>query len=103
MASADPTARGNVLEAEGAVEIKFRKHDLLKLMARCDPVLRALHAARNDAAAGAGSDSAVRERQEQLLPVYHSIALHFASMHDTPVRFFWKFLLRWSLASRRTT
>lgn len=74
------------------MEIKFRKHDLLKLMARCDPVLRALSGARTDAAAGgsptaaAGGDSAVRERQEQLLPVYHSIALHFAGMHDTPVR-----------------
>jgi acetyl-CoA carboxylase / biotin carboxylase 1 len=90
---ADPTARGNVLEAEGAVEIKFRKHDLLKLMARTDPVLRSLHAERRDAAAcsstaaAAGvNDSAVCERQDQLLPVYHSIALHFAGMHDTPVR-----------------
>lgn len=61
-------------------------------MARCDPVLRTLDAVRPDAAAGGspsaapGGDSAARERQEQLLPVYHSIALHFAGMHDTPVR-----------------
>lgn len=30
-------------------------------------------------------EAATRARQEQLFPVYHSIAVHFAQMHDTPV------------------
>jgi acetyl-CoA carboxylase / biotin carboxylase 1 len=78
-----------VLEADGAVEIKFRKKDLLLLMSRCDSELAKLLHSRQEASgseAVAAVDAAIRERQEQLLPIYHSIALHFAGMHDTPVR-----------------
>eukprot|EP00892_Ulva_mutabilis_P004884 jgi/Ulvmu1/2768/UM014_0226.1 len=89
---ADPTARGNVLEPEGLVEIKFRKKDLLTLMSRCDPELRAMETAspRDQASL----DAAILARQEQLLPVYHSIAVHFAAMHDTPRRMVKKGVLK---------
>lgn len=79
---ADPTARGNVLESEAVVEIKFRKKELLALMGRCDPELCAMATAPLDQP---GREAATLARQEQLLPVYHSIAVHFATMHDTPV------------------
>jgi acetyl-CoA carboxylase / biotin carboxylase 1 len=84
--AADPTAQGSVLEAEGLVEIKFRKPDLIALMRRMDPVLQDLLKRR---AAGTGSsmqlDAAVHARQDALLPAYRAVALKFAEMHDTPV------------------
>ena len=76
---ADPSARGNVLEPEGVVEIKFRKADLLRMMHRLDPELKAM-----DQQGAARADIAERERL--LLPVYHQVALRFAEMHDTPQR-----------------
>ena len=41
---ADTGVRGGVLEAEGLVEIKFRKPDLLASMHRIDPVIAKLKA-----------------------------------------------------------
>jgi len=83
---ADPTARGGVLEPEGIVEIKFRKPELLKLMARLDPVLQR---ARAEGDAGA---AAARERV--LLPLYQQVARQFADMHDTPQRMLAKKVIR---------
>jgi acetyl-CoA carboxylase / biotin carboxylase 1 len=80
---ADPTARGSVLEAEGIVEIKFRKKELLAMMTRLDPMLACSDLGQGSSLA---ADVAVRQRQQQLLPVYHSAAVHFAAMHETPVR-----------------
>lgn len=62
---ADPTARAGVLEPEGIVEIKFREPDLLAAMQRIDPELQRLKAD--------GQLGAARERQKQLLPVYHQV------------------------------
>ena len=76
---ADPSARGNVLEPEGIVEIKFRKADLLRTMHRLDPELKAM-----DQRGAARAD--IAEREQLLLPVYHQVALRFAEMHDTPRR-----------------
>lgn len=36
---ADPSARGGVLEAEGVVQIKLRKNDLIALMHKLDPII----------------------------------------------------------------
>ena len=41
---ADTNVRGGVLEAEGMVEIKFRKPELLAIMHRIDPVIAKLKA-----------------------------------------------------------
>merc|ERR1719409_80996 len=71
---ASESARGNVLEPEGIVEIKFRRADLLKAMRRNDPAYAALEE---------GSPEA-KEREKELLPVYNQMAVHFASLHDTP-------------------
>ncbi|KAK3274777.1 hypothetical protein CYMTET_17053 [Cymbomonas tetramitiformis] len=66
------TAKGNVLEPEGIVEIKFRKADLLKAMKRLDPVYAKLEGAE------------AKAREKLLLPIYTQIAVKFASLHDTP-------------------
>lgn len=65
------------------MEIKYRRRDLLAAMMRIDPVLRSLEAQR---ATGEGLDAAIRARQQLLMPMYHSMALQFAEMHETPVR-----------------
>jgi Carboxyl transferase domain len=78
-----------VLEAEGVVEIKFRPAELQALARRLDPVARDL-ARRRDAGEGGGgaasADAALRARLQHLLPVYRSVALQYAAMHETPVR-----------------
>jgi acetyl-CoA carboxylase carboxyltransferase component len=96
---AETTARGGILEVEGAVSIKFRVPALLKTMHRLDPELQALDAELAKAAAPVDAKkkskkSAVRSteeltelvkaREQMLLPYYHSVATTFADMHDTP-------------------
>ncbi|KAJ8605817.1 hypothetical protein CTAYLR_000576 [Chrysophaeum taylorii] len=82
------TARGGVLEAEGLVEIKFR--DIKKAMHRLDDVLAKLDAEIADARGDSGKEAELRgqvdAREKLLLPVYTSVAVHFADLHDTPVR-----------------
>ena len=39
---ADPESRGGVLEPKDVVEVKFKLKDLLKTMARIDPVIQGL-------------------------------------------------------------
>ena len=46
---ADQDSRGGVLEPAGIVEIKYRKHDLIKTMDRLDPKLLQLTDALEDA------------------------------------------------------
>eukprot|EP00241_Pyramimonas_parkeae_P000426 CAMPEP_0114243832 /NCGR_PEP_ID=MMETSP0058-20121206/11005_1 /TAXON_ID=36894 /ORGANISM="Pyramimonas parkeae, CCMP726" /LENGTH=2093 /DNA_ID=CAMNT_0001356709 /DNA_START=141 /DNA_END=6422 /DNA_ORIENTATION=+ len=67
-------AKGNVLEPEGIVEIKFRKPDMIKMMKRND----AKYAAMEEGSAEAKS------REKELLPIYTQLAVNFAALHDTP-------------------
>ncbi|XP_066509285.1 acetyl-CoA carboxylase-like isoform X2 [Hoplias malabaricus] len=87
---ADRESRGGVLEAEGTVEIKFRKKDLLKTMQRIDSEYCRLTEQLNSVEL---SDKGRREleaqlktREEFLLPIYHQVAVQFADLHDTPGR-----------------
>ncbi|XP_066546122.1 acetyl-CoA carboxylase isoform X2 [Amia ocellicauda] len=87
---ADKESRGGVLEAEGTVEIKFRRKDLLKTMRRIDPIYARLAdqlgspelpgAERKDL------ESKLKTREEFLLPIYHQVAVQFVDLHDTPGR-----------------
>lgn len=86
---ADDTAQGAVLEPQGVVEIKFRVPELIATMHRIDPVILKLKAEGSP-----GADVAIKERERQLLPVYHQVALQFAQMHDGPVRMKAKGVLR---------
>ncbi|XP_078141493.1 acetyl-CoA carboxylase 2 isoform X1 [Centroberyx gerrardi] len=87
---ADRESRGGVLEAEGTVEIKFRRKDLLKTMRRLDSVYASL-------AEQLGTpelpdkrrkelETKLRAREEFLLPIYHQVAVQFVDLHDTPGR-----------------
>ncbi|XP_049645344.1 acetyl-CoA carboxylase 2 [Suncus etruscus] len=87
---ADKESRGGVLEPEGTVEIKFRQKDLTKAMKRIDPVYKKLV---EKLGAPDLSDkemkeleAQLKEREEQLLPIYHQVAVQFADLHDTPGR-----------------
>ncbi|PSC75189.1 acetyl-carboxylase 1-like [Micractinium conductrix] len=86
---ADDTAQGAVLEPQGVVEIKFRPAELTKTMHRIDPLILKLKAE-----GGPDAEAAIRDRERQLLPVYHQIALQFAQMHDGPVRMLAKGVVR---------
>ncbi|XP_068461041.1 acetyl-CoA carboxylase isoform X2 [Clinocottus analis] len=87
---ADRESRGGVLEAEGTVEIKFRRKDLLKTMRRLDSIYASLV---EQLASPELSDKQCRElelklkaREEFLMPIYHQVAVQFAELHDTPGR-----------------
>ncbi|XP_077570345.1 acetyl-CoA carboxylase-like [Stigmatopora nigra] len=87
---ADRESRGGVLEAEGTVEIKFRKKDLLKTMRRLDSIYAGLveKLASLDLPEKQCKDleAKLKAREEFLLPIYHQVAVQFVDLHDTPGR-----------------
>ncbi|XP_056313479.1 acetyl-CoA carboxylase isoform X2 [Danio aesculapii] len=87
---ADRESRGGVLEAEGTVEIKFRKKDLLKTMRRIDIVYSRLaeQLGKPDLPSQERKDleAKLKSREEFLLPIYHQVAVQFVDIHDTPGR-----------------
>ncbi|KAL1235404.1 Acetyl-CoA carboxylase [Trichinella spiralis] len=90
---ADSKSRGGVLEPEGIVEIKYREKDLLATIERCDPICQSLSVQLQTAAADDSSDelraeleAKLRARIDILLPIYHSVAVQFADLHDRPGR-----------------
>ena len=86
---ADPDARGGVLEPEGIVEIKYREKDLVKTMSRCDPtyhqILVAIESTREPDEKKALIEK-LEKRKELLKPLYHTVAVQFADLHDTAGR-----------------
>ncbi|XP_044052801.1 acetyl-CoA carboxylase 2 isoform X5 [Siniperca chuatsi] len=89
---ADRESRGGVLEAEGTVEIKFRRKDLLKTMKRLDSVYASLVEQLGKASPELSDkqclelESKLKAREEFLLPIYHQVAVQFVDLHDTPGR-----------------
>lgn len=89
---AERTAKGNVLEPEGMIEIKFRARELVECMGRLDPELIALKESLLKAKADRGGkdieslQKSIKSREKQLLPVYTQIATRFAELHDTSLR-----------------
>jgi len=92
---ADSTARGGVLEAEGTVEVKFRKFELVQTAHRLDPKLKELDEELRGATDKGRSESSrpigaiqaeIRAREEAVLPYYHVVATAFCDLHDTPGR-----------------
>ena len=84
------TARGGVLEANGAASVKYRTKDLITTMHRLDDQLISLDAKLKDPALGDAERSQVQEsiksRERALLPVYEQISVQFCELHDTPGR-----------------
>ncbi|XP_064618157.1 acetyl-CoA carboxylase-like isoform X2 [Liolophura sinensis] len=87
---ADELSRGGVLEPEGTVEIKFRRKDLDKSIRRLDPVCRRLVEKLNTPDLGPDEkvqlEGELLKRMEKLLPIYHTVAVQFADLHDTAGR-----------------
>ncbi|KAJ0019381.1 hypothetical protein NQD34_006950 [Periophthalmus magnuspinnatus] len=87
---ADRESRGGVLEAEGTVEIKFRRKDLLKTMRRLDPVYASIAQKLSSPELSEKEcrelESKLKAREEFLMPIYHQVAVQFVDLHDTPGR-----------------
>uniref|UniRef100_A0A4W4E308 acetyl-CoA carboxylase n=1 Tax=Electrophorus electricus TaxID=8005 RepID=A0A4W4E308_ELEEL len=87
---ADGESRGGVLEAEGTVEIKFRRKDLLKTMHRIDPecvrLVEQLSSPELSPKQHSEMEAKLKAREDYLLPIYHQVAVQFVDLHDTPGR-----------------
>uniref|UniRef100_A0AC35FMC3 Acetyl-CoA carboxylase n=1 Tax=Panagrolaimus sp. PS1159 TaxID=55785 RepID=A0AC35FMC3_9BILA len=86
---ADKESRGGVLEPEGIVEIKFRTHQIHELMMKCDDRLKELKATLERASTEGDRlllNQRISKRKEFLMPVYRTIAVKFADLHDTTSR-----------------
>ncbi|XP_064542878.1 acetyl-CoA carboxylase isoform X1 [Drosophila montana] len=89
---ADPEARGGVLEPEGIVEIKYKEKDLVKTIHRLDGTTIGLKREHDEAVAAGDKvkaallDEKIKARIAILMHVYHTVAVHFADLHDTPER-----------------
>merc|ERR1712241_589357 len=83
---ADPDARGGVLEAEGLVSIKLRLREQREMMNRLDPEMKRLKQQILSSENPDISKTQLKQREEHLAPTYHTVAVHLADLHDTPVR-----------------
>ncbi|KAM6165825.1 acetyl-CoA carboxylase 2 isoform 2-T2 [Erethizon dorsatum] len=87
---ADKESRGGVLEAEGMVEIKFRKKELVKTMRRIDltakKLVEQLGMSELSDKIRRDLEGQLKAREELLLPIYHQVAVQFAELHETPGR-----------------
>lgn len=90
MYAAKGSARGGVLEANGAASVKYRSKDLIATMHRLDNHLIDLDAKLISAKGDAKLENHVQEqissREHMLLPVYEQISVQFCELHDTPGR-----------------
>jgi acetyl-CoA carboxylase carboxyltransferase component len=90
---ADKESRGNVLEPEGTVEIKYRAKDLIKAMHRLDPqcadLVQKIDALKKSSASKEELqelEKKLEELEKNLMPLYHQVSVTFADLHDTPGR-----------------
>ncbi|XP_013400503.1 acetyl-CoA carboxylase isoform X2 [Lingula anatina] len=87
---ADRESRGGVLEPAGTVEIKYRHKDLVKTMRRLDPSYIQLSEKISSPALSKEDklvlEKQLKQREEQLAPIYHQVAVMFADLHDTAGR-----------------
>lgn len=89
---AERTAKGNVLEPEGSVEIKFRTRELIECMGRLDSEMIDLKSRLQEARKSGMSpvvedlQNRIKTREKKLLPLYTQIAIKFAELHDTSLR-----------------
>lgn len=90
MFAAKGSARGGVLEANGAASVKYRYKDLMTTMHRLDDQLIDLDSKvvneEGDSQAAQDLQNRIRLREQMLLPVYEQISVQFCELHDTPGR-----------------
>ncbi|CAG9801571.1 unnamed protein product [Chironomus riparius] len=86
----DPESRAGVLEPEGIVEVKYKEKDMIKTIQRLDPAIMnwntQITELGGDKEAVAALENKIKERMTALMAVYHTVAVHFADLHDTPER-----------------
>lgn len=97
--STDESARGGVLEPEGMVEIKVRVAQQRAWMERLDPVYNQL---RSTGATDADTQRQLAKREEELAPVFNSIAVAYADAHDKAGRMYHVGVARAVLSWRET-
>ncbi|XP_072839289.2 acetyl-CoA carboxylase 2 isoform X2 [Pogona vitticeps] len=87
---ADEESRGGILEAEGTVEIKFRRKDLIKTMRRVDStyarIAQQLGSPELSGTERKDLEKQLKAREDYLLPIFRQVAVQFADLHDTPGR-----------------
>lgn len=89
MYASSRTARGGVLEPNGAASVKYRTKELLSTMHRLDEKLIHLQSSLKDISDEnelRETKTLIAEREQSLLPVYEQIAVQFCDLHDTPGR-----------------
>jgi acetyl-CoA carboxylase/biotin carboxylase 1 len=89
MYASSKSARGGVLEANGAASVKYRAKDLIKTMHRLDDKLVELDAQLVIVASDderKNTQASISSRERALLPVYEQISVQFCELHDTPGR-----------------
>lgn len=89
MYAAKGSARGGVLEANGAASVKYRSADLIATMHRLDDkIMELVKKASNasDVIAKKQIQAEIKTREQILLPVYEQISVQFCELHDTPGR-----------------
>jgi acetyl-CoA carboxylase/biotin carboxylase 1 len=90
MYAASGSARGGVLEANGAASVKYRTKDLITTMHRLDNELVDLDAKLAGEGLSQSDRKEIQEsifsRERALLPVYEQISVQFCELHDTPGR-----------------
>jgi hypothetical protein len=119
---ADTDSRGGILEAEGLVDVKFRRADMLTAarrwdatLAQCDAELAALDTQLASARANSAASNIIDDlnaqrvavqkkaakREALLYPVFHQVAVAFADLHDTAGRMHAKGVIREVVQWRR--
>uniref|UniRef100_A0A7S1I8U2 Acetyl-CoA carboxylase n=1 Tax=Eutreptiella gymnastica TaxID=73025 RepID=A0A7S1I8U2_9EUGL len=85
---ADETSHAGVLEPSGLVEVKYRDGEIVQTMHRIDDVCKSLVAQLKACAPEQKAEltKQLKARQEVLSPIYKSMAVQLASLHDTPGR-----------------
>eukprot|EP00930_Biecheleria_cincta_P026767 TRINITY_DN18824_c0_g4_i1.p1 TRINITY_DN18824_c0_g4~~TRINITY_DN18824_c0_g4_i1.p1 ORF type:complete len:2184 (-),score=502.75 TRINITY_DN18824_c0_g4_i1:163-6714(-) len=81
---ADVDSRGGILEPAGIVEVKFRAQQRVEMMHRLDKKLAELSEQLKTADGNAAEEirKKIRQREEQLQPMYTQVASEFADLHD---------------------
>jgi len=81
---ADPESRGGILEPPGVVEVKYRAAQQIEAMHRLDDRIKELNAkiAGADGAEKKALEQELKARERNLLPLYTSVAIGFADLHD---------------------
>jgi acetyl-CoA carboxylase/biotin carboxylase 1 len=81
---ADPESRGGILEPPGIVEVKYRAAQQIEAMHRLDERIKEMDAkiAKADGAEKKALEQELKARERNLLPLYTSVAVGFADLHD---------------------